>query len=294
MEVHMSSINDISTDPSDSPLDDTTLVYFEADPTHIGPFAVSRLRWKVDAPVGVRIELAGIEVPLSGVELVEPPATRTFLLEATARGARKPFGHAQVNVDLNQCRVADLPFVAVFIKAGITESGALPAGVYLREDPVVTIMPGRIQIHLLLGKQVPRIPDPVITLDMSFGLTVVPDTRIHRRGIGLASATEFATRLAATGEDFSASVTVPPYVWLVPWLAIPLAIGLATTEDSTRAQIPGIIQSVVDGLDASFLRSNPEGLQKHTVTIDLDDKKIGYVEVNMCPPPHEVNKPTEA
>lgn len=290
----MPSINDTSTDPSDSPLDDTSLVYFEADPTHIGPFEVSRLRWKVDAPVGVRIELAGTEVPLSGTELVEPPATRTYLLEATARGARKPLGHAQVSVNLTQCRLADLSFLAAFIKAGIAEPGALPTGVYLREDPTVTITPGRIQIHLYLGKSIRWFPDPNITLDMSFGLTVVPDTRIHRRGVGLAVASQFATRLAPTGEDFTASVTEPWYVWAIPWVAIPLAIALATTNDATRAQIPDLIQRVVDGLDASFHPVGFQGLQKHTVTIDLDDKNNGYLEANWCPPPDEVIKPTEA
>jgi hypothetical protein len=294
MEVHMASVDDLTAASFDSPLDDTSLVYFEADPTHIGPFEVSRLRWKVDAPVGVRIELAGIEVSPSGVESVEPPATRTYSLGATAHGAFKPLGHAQVNVNLTQCRIADLSFLAALVKAGIAEPGALPTGVYLREDPTVTITPGRIQIHLFLGKSIPGFRDPDITLDMGFGLTVVPDTRVHGRGVGLAIAGRFATRLAATGEDFTADVSEPWYVWAIPLVAFPLAIALAMAKDTALAQIPGMIQRVVDGLDASFHPAGFHGLQKHTVTIDLDDKNNGYLEANWCPPPNELIKPTEA
>jgi hypothetical protein len=64
-------------------------------------------------------------------------------------------------------------------------------------------------------------------------------------------------------------------------------------QDSVYAQVPGIIQSVVDGLDADFHPDNFAGLAKHTVTIDVDDKNNGYLELNWCPPPPLLVKETE-
>jgi hypothetical protein len=276
-------------DPSDSPLEDVSLVYFDASPTDLGPFEASRLRWKIDSPIGVQFELAGTEVPASGEEYVEPPATRNYQLVAKARNARKTLGLAQVAVDLRQCRTDDLSFLDGIIKAGIlADPGALPTGAYFREDPKITIAPERINIHLFLGKPVHSgIRDVDITMDMSFGLTVVPDTRPHHTvGLGLAiRPVPFATRLGSTAEEYSGNVTEPWYVYATPLIGFPLMIALALAQDSLTARIHGIIQRIVDGLDAVYHPAGFDGLQKHSVTIGVDDKNIGYLECNWCPPP---------
>lgn len=275
-------------DPSDL-LEAVSLVYFDANPTTIGPFEASRLRWKVDAPFGVQVELAGNVVSATGEMYVEPPATRNYGLVAKARNARRSLGVAQVNVDLGQCRAApSLNFLDAFIKAAIlADPGALPSGLYFREDPTVTIAPGRISIHLFLGKPIHwGIRDADVTLDMSFGLTVVPDTRPHTRGLGLAvTAGPLATRLAPTAEDYSGSASEPWYVYLIPVISIPLALALSMAQDSITARIPGIIQRVADGLDADLHPAGFDGLQKHSVTIGVDEKNIGYLDSNWCPPP---------
>lgn len=291
----MSSVADTGgPDPSGSPLEDVSLDYFEAIPTHIGPFEESRLRWKVEAPTGVHIELAGTEVSAVGEEFVEPPASRNYELVAKARGAYNTLGQVRVTVDLAQCRIADLNFLEAIIKAGIlADLGALPSGTYFREDPKVTITPGRIGIHLFLGKSIPWIRDPDVTIDMSFGLTVVPDTRSgQRHGVGLALANRLMTRLGPTAEEYTGSVTEPWYVWLEPLITFPLAIALAMAQDTVTAKIPGIIQRVVDGLDADFHPGGFDSLQKHTVTIGVDAKNIGYLEANWCPPPTPESKPS--
>ena len=294
----MSSVADTGgSDPSGSPLEDVSLDYFEAIPTHIGPFEESRLRWKVEAPTGVHIELAGTEVSAVGEEYVEPPASWNYELAARARSAYKMLGQAKVTVDLARCRIAELDFLEGMYQGGIlADPEALPTGTYFREDPRVTITPGRIGVHLFLGKSIPWIRDPDVTVDMSFGLTVVPDTRVgQRHGVGLTLANRVMTRLGPVAEEYSGSVTEPWWVWttpgaVFPLFVVPLAIALAMAQDSVTARIPGIIQRVVDGLDADFHPGGFDGLQKRTVTIGVTDKNIGYLEANWCPPPTPESK----
>jgi hypothetical protein len=291
----MSSVADTAgSDSSGSPLEDVSLDYFEAIPAHIGPFGESRLRWKVEAPTGVHIELAGTEVSAVGEEFVAPPASRNYELAAKARGAYKTLGQVRVTVDLAQCRMDEQSFLDAIIKAGIlADPAALPTGVYFREDPKVAITPGRIGIHMFLGKMIPHIRDPDVTIDMSFGLTIVPDTRAgQRHGVGLTLANRVMTRLGPVAEEYTASVTEPWYVWLTPLIWFPLALALAMAQDTVTAMIPGIIQRVVDGLDAHFHPDGFDGLQKHTVTIGVDARNIGYLEANWCPPPTPESKPS--
>jgi hypothetical protein len=278
-------------------LEDVSLVSFSADPTDLNPFESSLLSWKVTAPTGVTIELSGTPVAKAGNQLVEPPSSTTYGLAAKVRGspvtgggASEVLGNVVVTVDLSQCRIADLSFLDAIIRAGIlSQSDMLPSGAYFREDPKVTVTPGQIQIHLSLGKKIsPWFRDPDIDIDMSFGLTLAPDTR-GRRGLGMSALRpRVATRLASMNESYTASVTEPWYVYLIPLIAFPLALALAMAVDGVRAQVPGIIQAVVDGLDARFHPFGFEGLEKHTVTIGVDDKNIPFLEANSCPPPSEV------
>ncbi|MGW2939686.1 hypothetical protein ACWDA7_50365 [Streptomyces sp. NPDC001156] len=271
------------SDSSDSPLEDVTLDYFYATPPNLEPFDASVLRWKVEAPPGVHIELAGIDVPAVGEQLVAPVATRTYQLVARERDARRVLGQVRVVVDLVHCRISDLSFLDAIIKAGIlADPGALPSGTYFREDPKVTITPERIHIHLFLGRSIKWFRDPVITMDMSFGLTVVPDLRSHGSLLGPVF-TDRATRFAPVAEEYTADVSEPWYVFALGGFA--LAIALAMAKDAVTARIPGIIERVVDGLDGDFHPAGFEGLQKQHVDIGVDDKNIGFLEVNWCPPP---------
>jgi hypothetical protein len=211
---------------SDSPLEDVSLVYFDANPTHLNPFQSSLLRWKVTAPHGVQIHLDETTVPATGEEWVEPASTRNYSLVAKARGESRALGNAEVTVNLSQCRGADLSFLDAIIRAGLlSRTDLLPSGVYYREDPRVTVTPDQIQIHLFMGKSIPVIRNPDITIDMSFGLTLAPDVR---RPIW---ALRVATRLAPINESYSPSVTEPWYVWLIPGLfpGLAIALGMALT-----------------------------------------------------------------
>ena len=262
-------------------LEDASLVFFEAHPAHLNPFESSFLRWKVTAPAGVTIEVGGTSVWKDSGELVKPPYTTSYGLVARVGNASKTLGTVDVTVDLSQCQMFRQPFLDALIRAGIlSRPDKLPSGVYFREDPKVTVTPGQIQIHLSLGKKVDRwIPDVDIDIDMSFGLTLAPDTRARASGLSPTSA----TRLASTNESYSASVTEQWYVNLIG--GIPLALALAMYVDSATARAPGIIQSVVDGLDAEYRPFGSEGLQKHTVAIGVDEKNMPFIEANWCPPP---------
>jgi hypothetical protein len=274
-------------------LEDVSLVSFSADPTDLNPFESSLIRWHVTAPAGVTIELSGAPVAKVGNELVEPASTTTYSLVAKipgspvhGGGASKVLGHVVVNVHLSQCRIARLSFLDAIIRAGIlSKKEMLPSGAYFREEPRVTVTPGQIQIHLSLGKDISWIRDPDIDIDMSFGLTLAVDTR-GRLGLGVSTIIpRIETRLASLNESHTASVTEPWYVYLQPLISFPLALALAMAEDGVRAKVPGIIQTVVDGLDARFHPVGFEGLHKHTVMIGVDEKNIPFVEASWCPPP---------
>ena len=271
-------------------LEDVSLVSFSADPTDLNPFEASLLSWKVTAPAGVTIELSGTPVAKAGNQLVEPPSTTTYGLAAKVRGspvqgggASEVLGNVVVTVHLSQCQIGRLENLDWRIRVGIlSHPERLPPGVHFREDPRVTVTPGQIQIHLSLFKIVSQL-NYWIDIDMSFGLTLAPDTRGRALGMS-ALRPRVATRLASMNESYTASVTLPWYVSIVGGFASALVLAMA--EDGVRAQVPGIIQAVVDGLDDGF--HHPvgfEGFQKHTVTIGVDEYNKPFLEAIWCPPP---------
>lgn len=286
----------INGDPSPS-LADVTLVRFRAQPADLKPFEAALLSWEVTAPAGVTIELSGTPVAKAGSQSVEPASTAIYSLTAKTRGspvrgggAIEVLGNIVVTVHLSQCRMGELLFLDAFIRAGIlSHSDTLPSGTQFREDPRVTVTPGQIQIHLSLYKVMSSLMY-WIDIDMSFGLTLAPDTRVSAkwgRGLGVSAVgPRVATRLASMNASYSVSVTPPFYVSIFEWITDSNAVAMA--EDSVRSKVPGIIQSVVDGLDALYHPEGTEGLQKHSVTIGVDEKNSPFLDGLWCPPPDEL------
>jgi hypothetical protein len=271
-------------------LEKTSLVSFKAVPTALAPFESSTLSWEVTAPTGVRIVLDGTVVNKAGSQVVEPPATHAYNLSARAGTAVKPLGYAVVTVNLAQCRITDFDFLDAFIQAAVlSQSSLLPSGARFRENPTVTITPGLIQIVIKVAQTI-VIPhhhrfnfDADADLTMSFGLTLIPDTRGH---LG-TEAGQVATRFASVGETHSVSVSVPWYIWLIPGAMIGLPIAESMAEGSIDKSIPPIVQAVVDGLDAA-IHPPFSGLVKHSLKIDRTDKNIAFLETTWCPPPQPV------
>lgn len=255
-------------DPGVDILDKVSLTSFRAQPTAIGPFGASTLSWAVSGPPGFTVKLNGRDVPKTGQQIVHPVSTTSFRLSAHARQASKPLGNVTVSVDRSSCETFDLAnpqsAMAAAIRAQITNSEdlyflTLPPPV---EPLIVSFSPGRIRIRMELGKRKNNSPDPSVHIDASFGLAVREGT------------------LEAIAEQISVSVTVPWWVWLVPTLALGLAIALAMAEDSAKKDV----QEMIDGLAQllGFLGSPPQGKRLSTVRVDNGNNGAGVVEFTAC------------
>ncbi len=272
-------------------LEKTNLVSFKAVPTALAPFESSTLSWDVNAPTGVRIVLDGATVNKSGQQVVEPPVTHAYNLSARAGTATKPLGYVVVSVNLAQCRILDLDFLDAWIQAGIlSQSSLLPSGARFRENPTVTITPGLIQIVIKVAQNIVISQSPSLSFDadaditVSFGLTLVPDTRGH---FGLGLPGQVATRFASVGETHSVDVSVPWYLWLIPGAMIGIPIAESMAEGSIDKTVPPMVQAIVDGLDAA-VHPPFAGLVKHSLKIDRTDNNIAFLETTWCPTPQPI------
>ncbi len=155
-------------------LQQVELESFTATPSTIGPFAQSELRWRVNAPASVKLELDGRPVARNGSKVVQPTTTRTFSLVARASTLSSLLGQRTVTVNLDACALITVPEADVqatllgVIEMLMAEDPALS----LRSQPVLDVTPSGIVMKLRFLVKVPNSRNPDFNVDALIGLAV--------------------------------------------------------------------------------------------------------------------------
>jgi hypothetical protein len=262
------------TDDAADILGEVSLQSFSAQPSAIGPFGASVLRWAVTGPVGFRVKLNAQFVDKTGEQIVQPIGSTIYRLSAHAGQASKSLGSVQVTVDRSSCESFEIgnPRSAIEapVRQGIADSedlyfrrGAAPGGV-VPPELTITFSPGRIRLQMRLKKRLKEwyIPNPNVDVDLSFGLVV-------RDGVMVAAA-----------EQISVDVSVPFWVWAYPGAIPGLAIAIGMAKDDARKRLHDTIQGLAQVLDAFAVR--PPGKRLSTVRIDDGNNGGGVVEFTAC------------
>jgi hypothetical protein len=245
-------------------LGEVSLKSFKATPTNIGPFGASVLSWSVEGPAGFHVELNSANVAKTGQRVVQPTSTAIYRLSAHSGRASKSLGTVQVIVDRASCEAYEIgnPRSAIEapVRAGINNSDSL----YFK-DPfplIVGFSPGRIFIRLHLGKEVNNFPNPSVTINASFGLTIHDGT------------------LEPFGEQISIDISFPWYAWLVPGAALGLPIAIDMAKDSGRKDVHEMIEGI--GQVLNFFATPPLGKRLSTVRVDKGNNGAGLIELTAC------------
>jgi hypothetical protein len=275
---------------------------FTATPSTLGPFNTSLLSWQVTIPhnaddIAVSIQLNHANVGPAGELTVEPLTTQTYVLMARAGQYFKLLSELTIQVDLATCTIggplAVSPQVATEIQTTIE---ARTDGVYLKNlgspNPVVTITPGQMAVHLVLSKRVSDWPDPTITIDMSFGLEIVPGPlpttgRFHAPELGLAISI-VPPVIGAVDLQTAVDASFPWWAWLVPGAMLGLPIVTSGIEADTERELPSMADQIANGLNTLF--QDPAHKIKQNVTLSVAYGS-GQVGVTFCPIPEPTLKP---
>lgn len=176
-------------------LDDVRVTSFTSLPATIGPFGSSRIAWTVSGRDDlIDLELNGQAVPFSGSRVVTPRSTTIYALVAKAHSRRVTIGSARIAVDRSTCRTELLSGTESLIEGAVQQSIERP--IYIRRTfwrdgaPDVTFERGYIRIRMLLGKDVDKAPNPSISIDARFDLTVDQSgaLRANRRIVGVKAS----------------------------------------------------------------------------------------------------------
>lgn len=248
-------------------LDKVSLKHFHAKPTAILPFGASVLSWSVSAPAAVRVKLNGLSVAKTGEQVVQPAATTSYRLSAHAGQASRTLGTVQVAVDQANCETWELnnprSTIEAPIKAAINNDDELYFSSILGlPSLIVSFSPGRIRLRLRLKKSLDYFPNPSISIDASFGLTV-------RHG-----------KLEPIGEQISFSISVPWYAWGYPGAVPALAIAMDMARESGTKKMHETIQNLAQLLTA--VTFPPPGKHLSAVRIDAGNNGAGVIEVTGC------------
>lgn len=269
--VGISNPRDTDESPGPDTLGDVSLKFFRAQPTAIGPFGAATLSWSVTGPPNFHVKLNGRDVPKTGNQIVQPTSTSSYRLTAHAQQASRTLGNVQVTVDRSTCQTFDLANPQSAMASAIRAQIKNTEDLYVRPwnpmnpsgpDILVTFSPGRIRLRMKLGKRLNNRPDPTVHIDASFGLAV-------REGV-----------VEAIAEQVSVDVTVPAWVWLIPTIALGLAIALAMAKDNAIKKVHEMIDGMAQLL--GFLGSAPPGTRLSTVRIDDGNNGAGVVEFTAC------------
>lgn len=273
-------------------LGEVNFISFTANPSVIGPFYSSILKWNVSLPKNdtrVKIQLDLINVAGSGEQVVSPLTTETYRLSARAGQYSKFLGTVTVHVDLAKCVTHDTAILPSFLISIIqNQINADTSGIYFPgvpvsnpngttswapAKPVVWITQDLLHISLHLADKVNNFPDPTIDMSISFGLKVVNDPIVVQRD----------TVIVATNEDINVDISFPWYAWLVPGAMIGLPIAIDGGKQKARVKASEMINQLAQGLNSFF--ATPPQTEKHHVRLYVDpvDSK-GVFAVTFCPP----------
>jgi hypothetical protein len=255
-------------------LQEVELVSFTATPSTIAPFGQSELRWRVNAPSGVHIELDGQQVPRNGSKVVHPGATRTFSLVARASTLSAPVGQVTVVVNLDACIVLGISEDEVNASLMGVIDGLLlqDPSLSLRSTPIVDVTPSGIVMKLRFEVAVPHFRNPDFDIDALIGLT--PD------GDGITPFfLQFNSDLHLSFWEEALAIFTDATLGLLsggPFIHIALAQGETQAKADARRDILNGVGAAID----VFLDMAPDGFSPHQVFLRDDG-----IDVRMCPRP---------
>lgn len=249
-------------DDDDDPIDDDLLLdevvlkSLTVSPGVVRPFGSATLRWRVDAPEGVHLQLDGVSSAFSGRRIVRPEKTHTYRLLAFTRRNSRRLGEIVVNVALDQCITRNSSLIEELLSGGFMEA-VKGTQVYFRSiivtgpngsatsaliRPEVTISPGRISFRLRLKADVDYFPDPDVDIEGSFGLAVA---FVQPPGQSTVTGTE----VVPANINVRADVSFPLWVYALPPGPF-IAIATSMAEDKAKAiVIAGVRKFVRDLLN---------------------------------------------
>ena len=252
-------------------LEPVSLRFFTGNPTSLGPFDSSQLRWGVDGvKPGVQIKLNNTTVLPTDQRWVRPPSSSTYVLSAVAGPARKSLGNVHLTVDESSCVETEIlgafRLMRTFL-ASVIANNPDTYWVWTNEN-VLTVKPanGGIAVRMVFRLRIPSVPDLIVTVNASFGLTV-------ENG-----------QFVAINEDVSAEVEWPTWFWFLSGILGGLALALndANGKATERAQ------EVVTGLVAylNLLRQPDQFRRVRSVWIGNRDgmPKLFYTQCSYLRP----------
>jgi hypothetical protein len=272
------------------------LDHFTAEPSTIEPFTGTKISWEVavldESEVPVDLDIDGTPVAPSGTFEVAPKSTTSYRLSARAHNHSKEVGTLIAHLDSTACIAkTDEPtwLIKQVIKGRITTD---PAQLYFRSEPIVSIRDDRMFIHLHIAQRLKsnwNLPDPIIDIDASFTLDVIP---IPRQGGGglLGDTTAFQYhfhQLAPANEEVSVAVNVHWWWWLIPGLAFYLIYALSGAADAPRAKATKMIAEITEALNGWFHGSdvNPPKMDKHDAGFYVNPQGEERFWITFCPVP---------
>lgn len=180
-------------------LTDVTLTSFSANRNTVRPFESATLHWRVAGVVsGVRILLNNAQVDASGSLVVQLLHDGTYRLVAAAGpSARRTLGTVTVHVNEGSCVTTRLDNawerMITAIRVNIEASGYYVRGTSSHPNPIIVEeRDGKLWVDVSLSKDINNAPDPFITLQAFFALSVengavVPADVWTKGSVGLAT-----------------------------------------------------------------------------------------------------------
>ncbi|HEX5009373.1 MAG TPA: hypothetical protein VFY71_03145 [Planctomycetota bacterium] len=255
-------------------LQQVELESFTATPSTIAPFGKSELRWRVNAPAGVHLELDGHQVPRTGSQVVHPGLTRTFKLVARASTLSSDVGQVTVVVDLGACIQITLSEADVQAKLleVVEMLMAQDPQLTLRSPPVVDVTPAGIVMKLRFEIHVKHSRNPDFNIDALIGLAVDSD--------GIAPFfREFSADLDFSFWEDALNILIDATAGTLaggPFIHIAASQAETAAREKARRDI---LDGIAGGI-AEFLLIAPPGFSPHQVFLRDDG-----IDVRLCPHP---------
>jgi hypothetical protein len=259
------------------------LQQLSATPTQIGPFGESTVRWVVSGPPGgFTVTLNGVPVGIAGSQLVQPLATTGYTLAARAGPYTRTLGYVTVQVDLDACQIIAQPaedvhkMLSNFVRSAVLGSDSslyfrqyqvTVKGVTVTETyvPVITFLPGLIQIVLNLGKRINDKPDPSIDVTIVMSLSIVDGA------------------LQAGYQNVTGTVSEPWWVYALPGAIIWLSIELSAAQDALPMEFAPLIAAIPEFLAEAVYPLGP-GMKYQNILI-VADPTTQPIQLMACPAP---------
>jgi hypothetical protein len=255
-------------------LEDVTLEHFTANPTAIGPFDHSTLSWHVNG-VGPRVQilLDNTQVTAVGNAVVNPAVTAGFTLSAKSGAARKTLGHVTVNVETSTCEEVELlnllaalrqqVILAIANRADTYWSGNLDdpniLSVSLSDEPLP-----RIQLRAVFRQRLAYFPDPWVTLEVSFGLTI-------QNGVFVAVA-----------PSSSGTVEFDKLTWFLGGILLGLALAFSKANERATKAGTELIAGLLQYINVVQLHPSAHKMPRSAVVTHRNGHPfIGYVECSV-------------